>query len=155
MSHADDVWIRTLGLLALGSEFGPRDKTRKMLESMWKHSPIRKRTEAAWRRLSDAQFEEANAKLDALPSILRQSLSEGIGKLPANRGGRPPAFPIEVRRRAIEDLGHELPRTNSFSEAVNIVSARYGMPPDYVRKVWKNRKRLNQGLTIPTANRTK
>jgi len=152
MSKADAMWLRMIGVLTEGKEFKPRDKMRGTVARTWKRSPIRKRLEEVCRQLPDTQVEELNTRLDTLPRVVRKMLSENLPNLPANRGGRPPAFPIDIRRHAIEDLAHELPRRD-FSEAVETVARRYGMSPDYLRKVWKNRRHLNESKpVIPLQN---
>jgi len=44
----------------------------------------------------------------------------------------------------VQDIGHEYPNCNSLAEAIGVVAERYGMPPEYLHKVWKNRKRPRQ-----------
>jgi hypothetical protein len=94
----------------------------------------------------DDRFQALMADLDSmdLNELVRLALTTGFAHLPKKRGGRPPTFSLEARRLAVQDIGNEYPRCDSFTEAVNLVAARYEMRPEYLRKVWKNRKRLRQ-----------
>jgi len=97
------------------------------------------------RRAPDKEFETMMANLDELdPERMSKGLRNLLVHLPKNRGGRPPTFSLDIRRRAVQDIGHEYPNRDSLSEAIEVVAGRYGMTPEYLRKVWKNRKRLRQ-----------
>ena len=142
LAKIDAIHTRAVALMVHGAEFqGKEDEVwKKLVENTFK--PFRKRYEAALRLLPDDQFEAENARLESQPGEIRKTLTQHLPNLPAKRGGRPPSFPKEIRRSAIDDLAHEL-RNSSFGEAVTQVAARYEMTSDYLRKIWKNRKRLN------------
>ncbi len=112
---------------------------------------VMKSCEASLRRMPDEKFEAAMAELDSIDvvEIMRKAFTTGLGHLPKKRGGRPGAFSLDVRQRAIQDIGHEYPRCNRLSEAIDLVAARYGMTAEYLRKVWKNRKRLRRRVAVP------
>jgi len=98
----------------------------------------------ALRLIPDEGFEKAMAMMDRIPADLRKNLKRALSSLPKSRGGRTPAFSVEIRRRAVQDIGHEYPNCDSLADAIDVVAVRYGMPREYLRKVWKNRKRLRQ-----------
>jgi hypothetical protein len=101
--------------------------------------------ETQLRRASDKRFEKIMANLDGLnPDTFRKSLKAFVTLMPKNRGGRPATFSLDIRRRAVQDVGHEYPRCDSLAQAIELVAARHGMTTEYLRKVWKNRKRLRQ-----------
>ena len=94
--------------------------------------------------MPDEDFEKAMAMMDRIPDDLKKNLKGALSSLPKSRGGRTPAFSLEIRRRAVQDIGHEYPNCNSLAEAIGVVAERYKMTPEYLHKVWKNRKRLRQ-----------
>jgi len=106
---------------------------------------VMKSFEASLRRMPDTKFESIMAELDTMDAVevTRKAFKVGLSHLPKKRGGRRGTFSRDIRQRAIEDLGHELPR-KTFAEAIDLVAIRYEMTPNYLRKVWKNRKRLRQ-----------
>jgi len=123
-------------------------KAKGWARSGLKKSGVARGLEAKLRRMPDKQFETAMANLDFLaPERLSKSLRAALVHMPKNRGGRPPAFSLEVRRRAVQDIGHEYPNCDSLGESIEVVAERYGMTPEYLGKVWKNRKRLRQRET--------
>ena len=104
---------------------------------------------AKLKHVPDDRLEAVMAEIDSMDPIefARRVYTLGLGQLPKKRGGRPAMFSLDVRRRAVQDIGNELPRCDRLSDAVKVVAARYGMPTEYLRKLWKNRKRLrNRGL---------
>jgi hypothetical protein len=105
---------------------------------------VMKGFEASLRRMPDEQFEAVMAQLDSMDpiEIMRQASTSVLGHLPKKRGGRPGIYKLEIRQRAIQDIGHEYPRCNSLGEAIDLVAVRYGMTSEYLHKVWKNRRRL-------------
>jgi hypothetical protein len=100
--------------------------------------------EAYLEKVPDDKFEAVMAVLDSThpAELMRGVFKTGLDRLPKKRGGRPAMFSLDVRRRAVQDIGNELPRCDRLSDAVKVVAARYGMPTEYLRKLWKNRKRL-------------
>lgn len=102
--------------------------------------------EAYLKRVPDDRFEAAMAQLDSMGpfEMMRIGFKKGLSLLPKKRGGRPGMFPLDVRRRAIQDIGPEYARHPRLADAIEVVAARYGMPKKYLRKVWKNRERLKQ-----------
>jgi hypothetical protein len=102
--------------------------------------------EASLKPLPDDRFEAVMAELDskAPVDLMRRAFTTGLGHLPKKRGGRPGMFSLDVRQRAIQDIGHEYPRCDSLADAIELVAGRYGMSTEYLRKVWKNRKRLRR-----------
>ncbi len=105
---------------------------------------IMKSLEASLRRMPDESFEAAMTELDSMIEMSRKGFASGLAHLPKRRGGRHGAFSLDIRRRAVQDIGHEYPRCDSLREAIEVVAARNGMTPEYLHKVWKNRKRLRQ-----------
>jgi hypothetical protein len=75
--------------------------------------------------------------------LMRIGFKTGLSQLPKKRGGRPAAFSLEVRRKAVQDIANEL-QYDTLSEAIDVVAARHGMTSEYLRKLWKNRTRLRQ-----------
>lgn len=144
IAKLDAMYVRSVGLLSQG-EAGFTEKQAKMAKKhFWINSPQRKQYERAIRALPDTDFEEVMANLDNFPGFFRKLVNENIVYISRNRGGRPPGAPLEVRRRAVQDLGVEYARCDTFKEAVDLVASRYNMTPDYLRKVWKNRRRLKE-----------
>jgi hypothetical protein len=92
----------------------------------------------------DDKIEALFAELDSMQpnEVMHTVFKVGLASLPKKHGGRPGTFALEVRRRAVDDVSHEYSRCDSFSEAIDVVAARYGMEHKYLRRVWKNRKRL-------------
>lgn len=122
-------------------------KEKKVWSRMIRNGPAKNvipAFEAKLKHVSDDKFEALMAQLDSMEPVelMRTVLNTSLSQLPKKRGGRPGTFSLDIRRRAVQDIGNEYPRCDSFSEAINVVAARYGMPPEYLRKVWKNRKRL-------------
>ena len=112
---------------------GPAKSVIPAFEAKLKHEP-------------DDRFEALMAQLDSMEPVelMRTVMSTGLAKLPKKRGGRPARFSLDVRRRAIQDTGHEYARRDRLADAIEVVAARYEMPTEYLRKVWKNRQRLRQ-----------
>ena len=122
-------------------------------QQIWRHvlnsslgKKVMKSFEVSLRLTPDEKFEAVMAELDSMDAveISRRAFTTALGHLPKKRGGRPGKFSLEVRQRAIQDIGHEYPRCNSLAEAMELIAARHGMTTEYLRKVWKNRKRLRQ-----------
>lgn len=101
---------------------------------------------AKLKHVPDDRLEALMAEIDSMDPLemIRLVFTKGLGQLPKKRGGRPATFPLNIRRRAIQDVGPEYARRDRLAEAIDVVAARYGMPTEYLRKVWKNRKRLRQ-----------
>lgn len=101
---------------------------------------------AKLKHVPDARLEALMAEIDSMDPLemMRLVFTKGLGQLPKKRGGRPATFPLDIRRRAIQDVGPEYARSDRLADAIDVVAARYGMPTEYLRKVWKNRKRLRQ-----------
>ncbi|MGO9519261.1 MAG: hypothetical protein ACLPND_19685 [Candidatus Korobacteraceae bacterium] len=144
MAKLDINYLRSVGFITEG-EPDLHEKQRKMvLKNFWHGTPQRKQVERMIRRVPDENFEVLMTQLDSMPGALRKIIKEKLVYLPKNRGGRPSEFPLDVRRRAIRDLGLEYSRCDSFKEAVELVAGRYEMTHDYLRRLFKNRKRLRQ-----------
>jgi len=89
----------------------------------------------------DEMFEEFMREIDTV-ALIRRTFTTALKHLPKKRGGRPSEFPLQVRQLAIQEIGREYPNCDSLGEAIEKVAVRYGMKPEYLHKVWKNRKRL-------------
>ena len=125
----------------------PKDK--EVWSRMIRNGPAKNVIPAFVARLKhepDHKFEALMAELDSMHPIefMRTVLSTGLAQLPKKRGGRPATFSLDVRRKAIQDIGIEYARRDRLADAIKVVAVRYGMPTDYLGKVWKNRKRLRQ-----------
>jgi hypothetical protein len=123
----------------------PKDK--EVWSRMIRNGPAKNVIPAFVARLEhepDDKFEAALAELESMPpdELMRLVFKVGLARLPKKHGGRPGTFSLEVRRRAVQDVGNEYSRCDSFSDAIDVVAARYGMESKYLRRVWKNRKRL-------------
>jgi len=124
-------------------------KNTKVRSRMIRTGPARNvipRLVAKLKHVPDDRLQAVMAEIDSMDPIefARLTLTAGLGRLPKKRGGRPPAFSLDVRRKAVQDIGNEYPRYDTLREAIDVVAARYGMTTEYLRKVWKNRKRLRQ-----------
>jgi len=145
LAKIDAVQLSTVAIAVHGQEFsGPKDaKWKRFVQEAWKRSPLRKKYERIIRSMPDEAFEVEYARIDSQPAEIRRILHANIPHLPRRPGGRRASFSIDIRLRAIDDLAHEQ-RNNSFADAVDLVAARYEMSPDYLRKIWKNRKRIRR-----------
>ena len=141
------VYLPTVVSLAGADTYVSEKQKVLILESFWRDQ--RKQYEKWLRLIPDKEFGTMMTGLDSLPEHTHKVVKESLRQLPKDRGGRPPAFPVEIRKSAIQDVGNEYPRCDSFSEAIDVVATRYKMTPEYLRKVWKNRKRLRQHGTEP------
>ena len=143
LAKAEAAHLRIVALTTYGREFGDKkdEKWKKLAKVTF--APFRKQYELKLRQLADEEFANESARLDSQPAEVRKSLSANIRTLPGQKGGRPASFTKEVRLRAIDELALEQ-RNNSFPDAVDLIAARYSMSPDYLRKIWKNRKRLKK-----------
>jgi hypothetical protein len=124
-------------------------KNKKVRSRMVRSGPARNaipRLVAKLKHVQDDKLEAVLAEIDSMDPIefARVALTAGLGKLPKKHGGRPPAFSLDVRRKAVQDIGNEYPRYDTLGEAIDVVAVRYGMTSEYLHKVWKNRKRLRQ-----------
>ncbi len=124
-------------------------KGKKIRNQMIRTGPAKNgipRLIANLKHVPDDRLEALLAKIDSMDpvEIMRLVFTTGLGQLPKKRGGRPGMFSLEVRQRAIADIGHEYSRRPRLADAIEIVAARYGMPTKYLRKVWKNRERLKR-----------
>lgn len=122
-------------------------KEKEVWSRMIRNGPAKNVIPAFVARLKnepDDKVESLLAELDSMQpdELMRTVFKVGLARLPKKHGGRPGVFSLEVRRRAVQDVGNEYSRCDSFSEAIDVVAARYGMDPKYLRRVWKNRKRL-------------
>lgn len=99
--------------------------------------------EASLLHAPDEMFETFMAEIDTV-EVVRRAFTTGLKYLPKKRGGRPSEFPLQVRQLAIQEIGVEYPNCDSLAEAIEKVAARHGMTPEYLHKVWKNRKRLRR-----------
>jgi len=132
----------------LGTHMLP-EKDKKIWSRMIRKGPARI-AQAAFltsvKHEPDDKFEALMAKLDSMQSVelIRTVLSTSLTQLPKKRGGRPPTFSLDIRRKAVQDIGIEYARCDRLADAIRVVAARYGMPTEYLGKVWKNRKRLRQ-----------
>jgi len=124
-------------------------KEKKVWSRMIRNGPAKNvmpAFEAKLKHVPDNKFEAVMAEIVSMQpdELMRTVLKSGLARLPKKRGGRPPTFSLDVRRKAIQDTGIEYARRDRLADAVEVVAARYGMPTEYLRKVWKNRKRLRQ-----------
>ena len=125
----------------------PKDK--KVWSRMIRSGPAKNvlpAFETKLKQIPDEKFEAVIAEIDSIQSseLMRGLFKTGLARLPKKRGGRPATFSLDIRRKAIQDIGNEYPRYDTLSEAIDVVAARHGMTSEYLRKVWKNRKRLRQ-----------
>jgi len=124
-------------------------KEKEVWSRMIRNGPAKNVIPAFVARLKHEPDDKVAALLAELDSmqpdeLMRTVFKVGLAHLPKKHGGRPGTFSLDVRRRAVDDVGHEYSRCDSFSEAIDVVAARYGMESKYLRRVWKNRKRLRQ-----------
>jgi hypothetical protein len=122
-------------------------KDKKVLSRMIRSGPAKNvipAFEAKLKHEPDDRFEALVAHLDSMQpdELMRTVFKTGLAHLPKKHGGRPGTFSLDVRRRAVDDVGHEYSRCDNFSEAIDVVAARHGMDSKYLRRVWKNRKRM-------------
>jgi len=130
-------------LVRLAENFSGKPMPKGWARRGLKSSGIGKAFETGLRRAPDRRFDSIMTRLAALdPTNVSRSLKMALLNMPKARGGRPPAFSLEVRRRAVKDIGNEYPECDRLTDAICLVAKRYGMSPDYLHKVWKNRKRL-------------
>ena len=125
----------------------PKDK--KVWSRMIRSGPAKNvlpAFETKLKQVPDEKFEAVIAEIDSRQNteLMRGLFKTGLARLPKKRGGRPATFPLDIRRRAIQDVGPEYARRDRLADAIDVVAARYGMPTEYLRKVWKNRKRLRE-----------
>src|SRR5215469_3627834 len=68
--------------------------------------------EAKLKHVPDNKFEAVLAELDSmkLDELMRTVFKTGLAQLPKKRGGRPATFSLDIRQRAIDDVGHEYAR---------------------------------------------
>src|SRR5271157_2396761 len=105
MAKLDAMYVRVVGLMSQG-EAGFNEKQAKMAKRhFWSKAPQRKQFEKAIQALPDSEFEVLMANLDAFPGFFRKMFKENIVYVPKSRGGRPPGAPLDIRRRAVQDLG--------------------------------------------------
>jgi Mor family transcriptional regulator len=104
------------------------------------------------RMVPDGEFAEWMSSIDEMPGKMLASLKERIAKMPKDHGGRPPHYPLSVRLQAVQELGQELAGGLSFGEAVEKVAKRHEMATSYLRRVWRNRKRLKPKQTNTIGN---
>lgn len=142
MAKVDSVFSQVADPLTVGNTDLSEKRKKSVEKGFWTKSPQRMRWERIIRETPDKKFEELMSSLDGIPAQIHKAFKEAAANTPKDRGGRPPHFPLKVRRQAIQDLGPEYSRWSSFTEAVEIVAKRYGMETDYLRRLWKNRKRL-------------
>lgn len=116
------------------------DQKKSIREDFWRDQ--RKRADKELSTKPDSEFGTIMDDLDSAPPAMQKLVKESLRYVKKNRGGRPPDFPLEIRRNAIRDIGHEYPQCDSLRQAIELVAIRYGMKPDYLGKVWKNRRRL-------------
>ena len=134
-----------LQLEEIAAVIGDKSMPKGVITQGLRKSSVFRSLEAQLQREPDKRFETIMANLDGLsPDTFRKTLKAFVTLMPKNRGGRPATFSLDIRRRAVQDIGHEYPRCDSLAEAIELVAARYGMTTEYLRKVWKNRKRLRQ-----------
>jgi hypothetical protein len=122
-------------------------KEKKVWSRMIRNGPAKNvmpAFEAKLKHVPDDKFEAVMAEIVSMQpdGLMRTVLKSGLAHLPKKRGGRPPTFSLDVRGKAIQDIGIEYARRDRLADAIEAVAGRYGMPTEYLRKVWKNRKRL-------------
>jgi hypothetical protein len=144
LAKLEAAFLQGVSFLLVGETYFSEKQKKQIERDLWRKSPQRKQFDMLLRKVPDKDFEGLMANIDLTPSLLHKAIKNSLKYMPKNRGGRPPAFSLEIRRRAIQDIGHEYPRCDSFRDAIELVAARHGMTPEYLRKVWKNRKRLKQ-----------
>jgi hypothetical protein len=105
-------------------------------------STQRMQWEKVLRMVPDGEFTEWMSSIDEMPGKMLASLKERIAKMPKDHGGRPPHYPLAVRLKAVQEVGQELAGGLSFGEAVEKVAKQHEMATSYLRRVWRNRKRL-------------
>ena len=141
LAKAEAGYLRTVALTTHGQEFiSAKDKRWKKLAKD-NFVPFLREYENYLRGLPDEEFAIESARLDSQPAQIRKSLAANIRALPRQKGGRRATFSKVVRLKAIDELALAL-RNSSFGDAVDVVARRHSMSTDYLRKIWKNRKRL-------------
>src|SRR5262249_13791480 len=133
-------YLQTVGSLTIAVTDLSDEQRKSAFEDFWRDQ--RQRADKYLRQVPDKEFETIMKDQDRLPTAMQKVVKDSLGLLPKNRGGRPSEFSLEIRRSAIRDIGPEYSQCDSFREAIERVAHRYGMRPNYLRKVWKNRKRL-------------
>jgi hypothetical protein len=144
MAKIDSVFSQAADPLTAGNTEFSEERKKSIEKGLWHKSPQRMRWERIIRKVPDKKFEELMSSFDGIAAQIHKSFKEAAANAPKDLGGRPPNFPLKVRRQAIQDLGQDLARGSTFSEAVEIVAKRHGMETGYLRSIWKNRKRLNR-----------
>jgi hypothetical protein len=141
MAKMDSMFAQAVDpLTAENTDLNKRRRTI-VKKGLWTNSPQRIEWQRRIRKVPDKQFEELMSSLDGISPQIHKSYKDAAANAPKNRGGRTPHFKLAVRQQAIQDFGQELARSR-FSEAIEIVAKRHGMEKGYLRRVWKNRKRL-------------
>jgi len=147
MAKLDGVFLETAGFLVQGDTDVSEKRKKSIQKGLWNKSPQRARFKEMFRKVPDKDFEKVMSQFENMPVSIHKSFKEALKHLPKDRGGRPSEFPPEIRRQAIQDVRSERARCDSLRDAIEMVAERHKMRPDYMRKVWKNRKRLERHLS--------
>ena len=144
IARLDDMFFHAASPLAAGNTDFSEKRKKSLQKRWWRKSPQFIKWEKMVRNAPDHAFEGLMSELDSMPAQIHKAFKDAAANTPKDRGGRPSAFPLDIRRRAIQDVRSERAQCDILSDAIDIVAKRYGMTPNYLRKVWKNRKRLDR-----------
>ena len=143
MAKVDAIYLETASSFAKGNTDFSEKRKKEILRGLLAERPGRARMEEMYRMVPDKDFEKIMSSLDTVTPDAQKDFRKAVAHFPKDRGGRPSEFPLEIRRKAIQDVRLERARCDSLRDAIETVARRYKMTPDYLRKVlWKNRKRL-------------
>jgi Mor family transcriptional regulator len=130
----------------------PAKQRKSFQKRMVTQFPQRMQWEKVFRMVPDGEFAAWMSALDEMPDKMLASLKDRIANMPKDHGGRPPYYPLAVRLQAVQEVGQETAGGLNFGEAVEKVAKRHEMSTSYLRRVWRNRKRLKPKQTNNTGN---
>jgi len=142
IAKMDAIYLETASSFARGNTDFSEERKKDILRDLLAKRPGRARLEEMYREVPDEEFEKVMSSLDTIPRDAQKDFKAALAHFPKDRGGRPSEFPVEIRQKAIQDVRLERAHCDSLRDAIETVARRYKMTPDYLRKVWKNRKRL-------------
>jgi hypothetical protein len=142
MAEVDAIYLETAVSFARGNTDSSEKRKKEILGDLLAERPGRARIEEMYRAVPDGEFEKVMSSLETTTRAAQEDFKEAVKYFPKNHGGRPSEFLVEIRRKAIQDVRLERARCDSLRDAIEVVAKHYDMTPDYLRKVWKNRKRL-------------
>jgi hypothetical protein len=145
LAKLDSVVLSASALFAEGNpdvSAIPTKQRKSFQKNILDRSVQRMQLKKVLRMVPDAEFTAWISWVDEMPGKMLASIKQHLANMPKNHGGRTPHHPLAVRIQAIQEVGQELAGGLSFGEAFEKVAKRHGMATDYLRRVWRNRKRL-------------